>query len=132
MDRGVPIEMFDVIYIGSVPVKRGAGDDIAREAVNRIVSLKSKIRIITLLVTTVGVYIIDKKTGDTLKEVNILDITFSAVNTENEKLVSFFESNRVLRLITCHSFKLNKNAFELCVAINDSFKILKGEVNISM
>lgn len=128
VDRGVPIEIFNVAYIGSVPVKRGNGADVVQGAVQRLLSLKTKSRPVILMITTVGLYIIDKITGDTLKDLNIRDISFSAVDGDNSKLVSFFESNRVLRLITCHTFHVNKDAFRVCVAVNDAFKILSGEM----
>eukprot|EP00056_Hartaetosiga_gracilis_P009149 m.131200 g.131200 ORF g.131200 m.131200 type:complete len:780 (-) comp13070_c0_seq2:1491-3830(-) len=127
IDFGVEIDDFEVKYVGSVPIKVAKGNDIAKNAVERLRALKGKEKPILLKVTTVGVFIIDAKAGDILKEVNIKDITFVAQDSFDDQLVSFFENDLQSRLITCHTFRVRKNAHEIPVAINESFKALKGE-----
>ena len=58
-------------YIGSVPVKAAVGNDVAEMAVARLAELGGKEHAVRMLVTTMGLYVVEKGSGDTLKEVRI-------------------------------------------------------------
>jgi hypothetical protein len=49
---------------------------------------------------------------------------FAALQQEDDpSIVSFFENCVRLRLITCHTFKISEQAFQIPVAINEAFRI---------
>ncbi|EGD74912.1 TK/HMTK protein kinase [Salpingoeca rosetta] len=127
IDYGQEIEEFKVKYVGSVPVKAATGNDIATNAVQRLRDLKLKAKPIRLKVTVLGLYLIDAKTKDVVKEVNIKHVTFVAQDPIDDKLVSFFEHDAQARLNTCHTFRVARDAHLIPVAINEAFKALKGE-----
>eukprot|EP00049_Salpingoeca_infusionum_P013401 m.250470 g.250470 ORF g.250470 m.250470 type:complete len:775 (+) comp15437_c0_seq1:47-2371(+) len=127
VDFGTEIDDFQVKYVGSVPVKAANGNDIVKNAVERLRSLKLKERPVMLKVTTVGIYVIDAATADIIKEVNIQHVSFVSQDSVDESLVSFFENVASLRLITCHTFRISKDPHLIPVAINEAFKALKGE-----
>ena len=87
MDVGRVINKFKVRYVGSVPVKAAVGNDVARTAVERLRNLRVKAKPIRLKVTTLGVYLIDDKTNDVVKEVDIKTITFVAQDPVDEHVV---------------------------------------------
>ena len=58
-------------YIGSVPVKAAVGNDVAEMAVARLAELGGKEHAVRVVVTTMGLYVVEKGSGDTLKEVRI-------------------------------------------------------------
>eukprot|EP00730_Choanoeca_flexa_P016279 TRINITY_DN7660_c0_g1_i3.p1 TRINITY_DN7660_c0_g1~~TRINITY_DN7660_c0_g1_i3.p1 ORF type:complete len:781 (+),score=272.61 TRINITY_DN7660_c0_g1_i3:134-2476(+) len=127
VDFGTEIDSFKVNYVGSVPVKAPTGNDICRNAVDRLRSLKMKEKTIHLKVTTLGLYLIDAKTCDVVKEVNISEVSFVAQDAYDESLISFFENDKHMRLITCHTVRMNRGGHAIPVAINEAFKALKGE-----
>lgn len=92
VDFGEVIGNFKVKYIGSVPVKASTGNDIIRNATERLVALKIKAKPIELKVTTSGLYLIDAQTSDVVKEVNISHVTFVAQDAYNSHLVNDFSN----------------------------------------
>ena len=50
LDYGHELDQFACQYIGSVPVKAPTGNDVCQNAVERILALKPKLRMITLKV----------------------------------------------------------------------------------
>lgn len=84
---GQEIDAFKVKYVGSVPVKASRGNDICKNAVDRLRSLRLREKPILLKVTTLGLYLIDPKTADVVKEVNIRHVTFVAQDVLDDKLV---------------------------------------------
>ncbi|EDQ85658.1 uncharacterized protein MONBRDRAFT_29090 [Monosiga brevicollis MX1] len=130
VDLGTEIDSFNVKYVGSVPVKAGTGNDVCRNAVERLRSLHLKEKPIHLKVTTLGLYLIDAKTCDVVKEVNIEEVSFVAQDAYDQQLVSFFENDKSMRLITCHTVRIARDGHAIPVAINEAFKALKGEITV--
>eukprot|EP00729_Bicosta_minor_P025289 gene25289-2272_t len=81
-----------VKYLGSVPVRMPAGNDVATHAVDRIKLLKSKERSVTLQITMHTICIIDTKTTDVLKRTAISDVSFVTQQEDDQSIVSFFEN----------------------------------------
>lgn len=68
-------------WVGSVPVKAISGGDVAAQAVQRLKEIRLKEIPVVIQVATKGLYVINKTTGDILKEVAIEDISFVSQDT---------------------------------------------------
>lgn len=54
-----------------MPVKAAVGNDVAEMAVARLAELGGKEHAVRMLVTTMGLYVVERGSGDTLKEVRM-------------------------------------------------------------
>jgi tRNA A-37 threonylcarbamoyl transferase component Bud32 len=63
-----------------------------------------------------------------LKEVATANISFVSMDPSSSQLISFFENDEEIRLIACHTFRIPKDAHQLPLCINTSFKILTGQI----
>ena len=127
-DQGVEIGTFSGKYLGSVAVSVPTGQAVCNDAVKRTLALKQPEKSVVLRIATAGLFIIDADTNDVLKEVATSDISFVAADASGGNIISFFENEQELRLITCHSFKVSKDSHLIPVCINESFKILSGQI----
>lgn len=127
-DYGVEIGSFKGTYLGSVSVLQAAGVEACQEAVVRTIELKLPERPVIIRITTVGVFLIDAKTKDALKEVATANVSFVSMDPRSNQIISFFEQDLELRLTACHTFRIPKDAHQLPICINESFKILTGQV----
>ena len=59
-------------------------------------------------------------------------ISFVSNDPVDERVISFFENDEELRLIACHTFRIPKDAHQVPVAINQSFKILTGQARAAL
>ena len=85
-------------YLGSVPVRVPAGNDVATHAVDRIKLLKGKERSVTLQITMDTICIVDTKTTDVLRRAAIADVSFVTQQEDDQSIVSFFENCKPLPL----------------------------------
>ncbi len=76
--------------------------------------------------------VLDRNSNDCLKSVPLSQVTFIAVDPVDPCVFSFFSSDLVSRLITCHALRLanDKQTDMILVAVKEAFKISNGEVQI--
>lgn len=126
-DIGTTLGDFSAEYLGSVPVKKPTGNEVCADAVVRVKELAQPKRKVQIVVTVTGVYIIDAKTMEHVKDAPIRDVSFVSLDTKDKKLFSYITNNRALKLIFCHIFKVPKRAQDIPVALNQAFRIASGQ-----
>eukprot|EP00042_Codosiga_hollandica_P044404 m.436760 g.436760 ORF g.436760 m.436760 type:complete len:764 (-) comp56777_c0_seq4:1124-3415(-) len=130
-ELGSVIDQFVASYLGSVPVKHSMGNDICADAVTRVLALKQAAKNVQLLVTAKGVYILDGKSGETIKEAPINEVTFVSLDPIDKKLFSYITKSASLDLTMCHVFNVKTRAQDFPLAINQAFQVLAGKVDAS-
>lgn len=118
---------FTAEYLGSVPVKRPTGNEVTADAVVRVKELAQPKRKVHIVVTPTGVYIVDAKTMEHVKDAPIRDVSFVSLDSKDKKLFSYITNNRLLKLTFCHIFKVTKRAQDIPVALNQAFRIASGQ-----
>lgn len=131
LEIGTIIGLFDAKYIGSVPVKHSTGNDICADAVTRVRALKQPAKEVHLAVTTMGVYVVDVKTGDIVKEAPINEVTFVSMDASDKKLISYITTQKALGLIVCHTFQVKQRGQDIPIAINQSFQVMAGKLDVN-
>jgi len=111
-------------YVGSVPVKMSTGIDLARASFGRVEELHAAAKSVKIWVTPHGVTMDSAKEGETLKEVDINNVSFVATKTGDNSTFCFFEVDDPRHLKSCHVLTLGKgNADPFGDAVDEAIEL---------
>eukprot|EP00912_Choanoflagellata_sp_UC4_P000274 UC4_evm2s173 len=127
-EMGKIIGVFDAKYIGSVIVKQATGNDICSDAVDRIKTMSIPERKVRIVVSEIGLYVIDYFSNGTLKETQLEDVSFVTLDKQDKKIFSYLTASHLDPIIYCHTFTVKSRSHDIPVAINTAFKVSRGEI----
>nr|BAG55496.1 protein tyrosine kinase [Monosiga ovata] len=123
LDRGMIGDIFgefDANYMGSVSVKEPTGNDVCADAITRIKALNLPVKYVKIIISSTGVYTVDRKQETVVSAVRIPEISFVSLDAMDKKVFSFICLAK--ELLLCHGFCVTKRAQEIPVVINQAFR----------
>ena len=113
-------------YLGSVPVTSPSGNEIVVDAVKRVKQLQQAPRNVSIVVSAATLDIVEHMSGELIKSVPILDVSFTALDPKDKKLFSYITHDARLKLMACHVFSVKGKAQEIPITIAEAFRAVSA------